>query len=180
MEEACSHLELFVLILPLSLSSSPGPVTWLCLTLRSLRELRKYGVTCCRLVSGLAALRTSTSVWAHIPCPASEAWLHSRSTAAMADPGMMSLFGDDGNLFSDELEGLGDCGYPKVRQIQWVSRCPMSTKATGSSPLLFTSPHLLYLDRPSLATILTTSTSMSSPRCIQWTSKGAGWWGTDQ
>uniref|UniRef100_A0A8C7WK60 Chromodomain helicase DNA binding protein 7 n=1 Tax=Oncorhynchus mykiss TaxID=8022 RepID=A0A8C7WK60_ONCMY len=31
----------------------------------------------------------------------------------MADPGMLSLFGDDANLFSDELEGLGDCGFPQ-------------------------------------------------------------------
>ncbi|XP_051785343.1 chromodomain-helicase-DNA-binding protein 7 isoform X2 [Erpetoichthys calabaricus] len=29
----------------------------------------------------------------------------------MADPGMMSLFGDDANLFSEGLEGLGDCGF---------------------------------------------------------------------
>ncbi|XP_029110966.1 chromodomain-helicase-DNA-binding protein 7 isoform X2 [Scleropages formosus] len=29
----------------------------------------------------------------------------------MADPGMMSLFGDDANLFSEGLEGLGECGY---------------------------------------------------------------------
>lgn len=34
----------------------------------------------------------------------------------MADPGMMSLFGDDGNLFSDGLEGLGDCGYSSQGQ----------------------------------------------------------------
>ncbi|XP_036194219.1 chromodomain-helicase-DNA-binding protein 7 isoform X2 [Myotis myotis] len=31
----------------------------------------------------------------------------------MADPGMMSLFGEDGNIFSEGLEGLGDCGYPE-------------------------------------------------------------------
>ncbi|XP_049637896.1 chromodomain-helicase-DNA-binding protein 7 [Suncus etruscus] len=31
----------------------------------------------------------------------------------MADPGMMSLFGEDGNLFSEGLEGLGECGYPE-------------------------------------------------------------------
>uniref|UniRef100_A0A8C7L0W9 Chromodomain helicase DNA binding protein 7 n=1 Tax=Oncorhynchus kisutch TaxID=8019 RepID=A0A8C7L0W9_ONCKI len=31
----------------------------------------------------------------------------------MADPGMLSLFGDDANLFSDGLEGLGDCGFPQ-------------------------------------------------------------------
>ncbi|MGH0129219.1 UNVERIFIED_CONTAM: hypothetical protein FKN15_069725 [Acipenser sinensis] len=31
----------------------------------------------------------------------------------MADPGMMSLFGDDGNLFSEGLEGLGECGFPE-------------------------------------------------------------------
>uniref|UniRef100_A0A452IK05 Chromodomain-helicase-DNA-binding protein 7 n=1 Tax=Gopherus agassizii TaxID=38772 RepID=A0A452IK05_9SAUR len=29
----------------------------------------------------------------------------------MADPGMMSLFGEDGNIFSEGLEGLGECGY---------------------------------------------------------------------
>uniref|UniRef100_A0A4W3JRE1 Chromodomain helicase DNA binding protein 7 n=1 Tax=Callorhinchus milii TaxID=7868 RepID=A0A4W3JRE1_CALMI len=29
----------------------------------------------------------------------------------MADPGMMSLFGDDGNIFSEGLEGLGECGF---------------------------------------------------------------------
>ncbi|KAF6323180.1 chromodomain helicase DNA binding protein 7 [Rhinolophus ferrumequinum] len=31
----------------------------------------------------------------------------------MADPGMMSLFGEDGNIFSEGLEGLGECGYPE-------------------------------------------------------------------
>uniref|UniRef100_A0A674E9X6 Chromodomain helicase DNA binding protein 7 n=1 Tax=Salmo trutta TaxID=8032 RepID=A0A674E9X6_SALTR len=31
----------------------------------------------------------------------------------MADPGILSLFGDDANLFSDGLEGLGDCGFPQ-------------------------------------------------------------------
>uniref|UniRef100_A0A8C6IG92 Chromodomain-helicase-DNA-binding protein 7 n=1 Tax=Mus spicilegus TaxID=10103 RepID=A0A8C6IG92_MUSSI len=31
----------------------------------------------------------------------------------MADPGMMSLFGEDGSLFSEGLEGLGECGYPE-------------------------------------------------------------------
>ncbi|XP_026548078.1 chromodomain-helicase-DNA-binding protein 7 [Notechis scutatus] len=31
----------------------------------------------------------------------------------MADPGMMSLFGEDGNIFSEGLESLGDCGYPE-------------------------------------------------------------------
>ncbi|XP_041103529.1 chromodomain-helicase-DNA-binding protein 7-like isoform X1 [Polyodon spathula] len=31
----------------------------------------------------------------------------------MADPGMMSLFGDDGNLFSEGLEDLGECGFPE-------------------------------------------------------------------
>ncbi|XP_059837662.1 chromodomain-helicase-DNA-binding protein 7 isoform X3 [Hypanus sabinus] len=29
----------------------------------------------------------------------------------MADPGMLSLFGDDGNIFSEGLEGLGECGF---------------------------------------------------------------------
>ncbi|KAJ7338864.1 hypothetical protein JRQ81_012766 [Phrynocephalus forsythii] len=32
----------------------------------------------------------------------------------MADPGMMSLFGEDGNIFSEGLEGLGECGYPET------------------------------------------------------------------
>lgn len=31
----------------------------------------------------------------------------------MADPGMMSLFGEDGNIFNEGLEGLGECGYPE-------------------------------------------------------------------
>nr|XP_042701634.1 chromodomain-helicase-DNA-binding protein 7 isoform X4 [Chrysemys picta bellii] len=31
----------------------------------------------------------------------------------MADPGMMSLFGEDGNIFSEGLESLGECGYPE-------------------------------------------------------------------
>ncbi|XP_057590494.1 chromodomain-helicase-DNA-binding protein 7 isoform X2 [Hippopotamus amphibius kiboko] len=31
----------------------------------------------------------------------------------MADPGMMSLFGEDGNIFSEGLEDLGECGYPE-------------------------------------------------------------------
>lgn len=30
----------------------------------------------------------------------------------MADPGMLSLFGDDAGLFADGLDGLGDCGFP--------------------------------------------------------------------
>ncbi|KAL2076371.1 hypothetical protein ACEWY4_028035 [Coilia grayii] len=34
----------------------------------------------------------------------------------MADPSMMSLFGDDGDLFSDDLEGLGDCSYAPQAQ----------------------------------------------------------------
>uniref|UniRef100_A0A8C9DTV1 Chromodomain helicase DNA binding protein 7 n=1 Tax=Prolemur simus TaxID=1328070 RepID=A0A8C9DTV1_PROSS len=31
----------------------------------------------------------------------------------MADPGMMSLFGEDGSIFSEGLENLGECGYPE-------------------------------------------------------------------
>uniref|UniRef100_A0A3P9PJW2 Uncharacterized protein n=2 Tax=Poecilia reticulata TaxID=8081 RepID=A0A3P9PJW2_POERE len=31
----------------------------------------------------------------------------------MADPGMLSLFGDDAGLFSDELDSLGDCFPPQ-------------------------------------------------------------------
>lgn len=34
----------------------------------------------------------------------------------MADPSMMSLFGDDGHLFPNDLEGLGDCGYAPQTQ----------------------------------------------------------------
>ncbi|GAA6082281.1 chromodomain-helicase-DNA-binding protein 7 [Tachysurus ichikawai] len=63
----------------------------------------------------------------------------------MADPGMMSLFGDDGNLFSDGLEGLGDCGYSSQGQAnpmnpqmthehQAYSQIHLSTPPVASQP----------------------------------------------
>ncbi|KAM8851002.1 LOW QUALITY PROTEIN: chromodomain-helicase-DNA-binding protein 7 [Spinachia spinachia] len=36
----------------------------------------------------------------------------------MADPGMLSLFGDDAGLFSDGLDGLGDCFPPQPASTQ--------------------------------------------------------------
>uniref|UniRef100_A0AAQ4QGG2 Chromodomain helicase DNA binding protein 7 n=1 Tax=Gasterosteus aculeatus aculeatus TaxID=481459 RepID=A0AAQ4QGG2_GASAC len=36
----------------------------------------------------------------------------------MADPGMLSLFGDDAGLFSDGLDGLGDCFPPQPASAQ--------------------------------------------------------------
>uniref|UniRef100_A0A8C1WA75 Chromodomain helicase DNA binding protein 7 n=1 Tax=Cyprinus carpio TaxID=7962 RepID=A0A8C1WA75_CYPCA len=51
----------------------------------------------------------------------------------MADPGMMSLFGDDGNLFSDELESLGDCGYPQG-QANPMSQMPHEHQGYGQLP----------------------------------------------
>ncbi|KAJ8387669.1 hypothetical protein AAFF_G00152190 [Aldrovandia affinis] len=35
----------------------------------------------------------------------------------MTDPGMLSLFGEDGALFSDGIGGLGECAYPDGQQI---------------------------------------------------------------
>ncbi|NP_001085269.1 chromodomain helicase DNA binding protein 7 L homeolog [Xenopus laevis] len=43
----------------------------------------------------------------------------------MADPGMMSLFGEDGNLFSEGLEGLGECGYPENPVNSMAQQMPM-------------------------------------------------------
>ncbi len=52
----------------------------------------------------------------------------------MADPGMMSLFGDDGNLFSDELEGLGDCGYPQGQANPVSQQLPHEHQGYGQLP----------------------------------------------
>uniref|UniRef100_A0A673H7I6 Chromodomain-helicase-DNA-binding protein 7-like n=1 Tax=Sinocyclocheilus rhinocerous TaxID=307959 RepID=A0A673H7I6_9TELE len=52
----------------------------------------------------------------------------------MADPGMMSLFGDDGNLFSDELEGLGDCGYPQGQANPMSQQMPHEHQGYGQLP----------------------------------------------
>ncbi|KAM8966503.1 chromodomain-helicase-DNA-binding protein 7 [Pelodytes ibericus] len=43
----------------------------------------------------------------------------------MADPGMMSLFGEDGNIFSEGLEGLGECGYPENSVNSMAQQLPM-------------------------------------------------------
>ncbi|XP_029447223.1 chromodomain-helicase-DNA-binding protein 7 isoform X2 [Rhinatrema bivittatum] len=43
----------------------------------------------------------------------------------MADPGMMSLFGEDGNIFSEGLEGLGECGYPENAVNPMAQQMPM-------------------------------------------------------
>ncbi|KAG8570771.1 hypothetical protein GDO81_011410 [Engystomops pustulosus] len=43
----------------------------------------------------------------------------------MADPGMMSLFGEDGNMFSEGLEGLGECGYPENSVNSMAQQMPM-------------------------------------------------------
>ncbi|XP_051984358.1 chromodomain-helicase-DNA-binding protein 7-like isoform X1 [Xyrauchen texanus] len=60
----------------------------------------------------------------------------------MADPGMMSIFGDDGNLFSDELEGLGDCGYPQGQANPMSQQMPHEHQGYGqlSSSLHLSSP----------------------------------------
>ncbi|XP_053322550.1 chromodomain-helicase-DNA-binding protein 7 [Spea bombifrons] len=43
----------------------------------------------------------------------------------MADPGMMSLFGEDGNIFSEGLEGLGECGYAENSVNTMAQQMPM-------------------------------------------------------
>ncbi|KAM4688567.1 chromodomain-helicase-DNA-binding protein 7 [Discoglossus pictus] len=43
----------------------------------------------------------------------------------MADPGMMSLFGEDGNLFSEGLESLGECGYQENSVNSMAQQMPM-------------------------------------------------------
>lgn len=58
----------------------------------------------------------------------------------MADPGMMSIFGDDGNLFSDELESLGDCGYPQGQSNPMSQQMPHEHQGYGQ---LSSSLHLL-------------------------------------
>ncbi|CAH6777314.1 Chd7 [Phodopus roborovskii] len=50
----------------------------------------------------------------------------------MADPGMMSLFGEDGNIFSEGLEGLGECGYPENPVNPMGQQMPMDQ---GFAPL---------------------------------------------
>uniref|UniRef100_A0A8D0GZ08 Chromodomain-helicase-DNA-binding protein 7 n=1 Tax=Sphenodon punctatus TaxID=8508 RepID=A0A8D0GZ08_SPHPU len=54
----------------------------------------------------------------------------------MADPGMMSLFGEDGNIFSEGLEGLGECGYPENTVNPMGQQIPMDQGfASLQSPL---------------------------------------------
>ncbi|KAM4704795.1 chromodomain-helicase-DNA-binding protein 7 isoform 2-T2 [Rhinophrynus dorsalis] len=54
----------------------------------------------------------------------------------MADPGMMSLFGEDGNLFSEGLEGLGECGYSENSVGSLAQQMPMDQGfGTLQSPL---------------------------------------------
>ncbi|KAE8598858.1 hypothetical protein XENTR_v10016966 [Xenopus tropicalis] len=54
----------------------------------------------------------------------------------MADPGMMSLFGEDGNLFSEGLEGLGECGFPENPVNSMAQQMPMDQGfGTLQSPL---------------------------------------------
>ncbi|XP_048364586.1 chromodomain-helicase-DNA-binding protein 7 isoform X2 [Sphaerodactylus townsendi] len=54
----------------------------------------------------------------------------------MADPGMMSLFGEDGNIFSEGLEGLGECGYPENTVNPMGQQMPIDQGfATLQSPL---------------------------------------------
>ncbi|XP_077348882.1 chromodomain-helicase-DNA-binding protein 7 isoform X2 [Lithobates pipiens] len=43
----------------------------------------------------------------------------------MADPGMMSLFGEDGNLFSEGLEALGECGFPESSVNSMAQQMPL-------------------------------------------------------
>uniref|UniRef100_A0A8C7IV33 Chromodomain helicase DNA binding protein 7 n=1 Tax=Oncorhynchus kisutch TaxID=8019 RepID=A0A8C7IV33_ONCKI len=50
----------------------------------------------------------------------------------MADPGMLSLFGDDANLFSDGLEGLGDCGFPQGQPNPMGQQMPHEHQGYGS------------------------------------------------
>uniref|UniRef100_A0A4W5R1P0 Chromodomain helicase DNA binding protein 7 n=1 Tax=Hucho hucho TaxID=62062 RepID=A0A4W5R1P0_9TELE len=50
----------------------------------------------------------------------------------MADPGMLSLFGDDANLFSDGLEGLGDCGFPQGQPNPIGQQMPHEHQGYGS------------------------------------------------
>ncbi|KAK3561218.1 hypothetical protein QTP86_028544 [Hemibagrus guttatus] len=58
----------------------------------------------------------------------------------MADPGMMSLFGDDGNLFSDGLEGLGDCSYSSQGQTNSIN--PQMTHEHQAYSQISSSLHL--------------------------------------
>uniref|UniRef100_W5MCL6 Chromodomain helicase DNA binding protein 7 n=1 Tax=Lepisosteus oculatus TaxID=7918 RepID=W5MCL6_LEPOC len=51
----------------------------------------------------------------------------------MADPGMMSLFGDDGNLFTEGLEGLGECGYSESQVNPLGQQMPID-QGYGSLP----------------------------------------------
>uniref|UniRef100_A0A8C3YHI1 BRK domain-containing protein n=1 Tax=Catagonus wagneri TaxID=51154 RepID=A0A8C3YHI1_9CETA len=50
----------------------------------------------------------------------------------MADPGMMSLFGEDGNIFSEGLEGLGECGYAENPVNPMAQQMPLDQ---GFAPL---------------------------------------------
>lgn len=58
---------------------------------------------------------------------------------------MMSLFGDDGNLFSDGLEGLGDCGYSSQGQAN-----PMNQQMTHEHQAYSQIPSSLHLATPSV------------------------------
>ncbi|MEJ1272775.1 hypothetical protein NN561_003629 [Cricetulus griseus] len=54
----------------------------------------------------------------------------------MADPGMMSLFGEDGNIFSEGLEGLGECGYPENPVNPMGQQMPMDQGFASLQPSL--------------------------------------------
>lgn len=56
---------------------------------------------------------------------------------------MMSLFGDDGNLFSESLEGLGDCGYSSQAQAN-----PMNQQMTHEHQAYSQIPSSLHLSTP--------------------------------
>lgn len=58
---------------------------------------------------------------------------------------MMSLFGDDGNLFSDGLEGLGDCGYASQGQANSINQ-QMTHEHQAYSQM----PSSLHLSTPSV------------------------------
>uniref|UniRef100_A0A8D1MKH2 Chromodomain helicase DNA binding protein 7 n=2 Tax=Sus scrofa TaxID=9823 RepID=A0A8D1MKH2_PIG len=54
----------------------------------------------------------------------------------MADPGMMSLFGEDGNIFSEGLEGLGECGYPENPVNPMTQQMPIDQGFASLQPSL--------------------------------------------